>query len=128
MKSHPRKQGTISLCLPSILKHLRDYESLTYKSYCSTVHFHRITSIYQPTSHQISHKTILKYFLKHFKTIRHVTILSDHHQGALFLAKVILRYSQLNSCLQTRCCGSISCCVGMCCGAVARCASCAMHT
>ena len=28
-----------------------------------------------------------------------------------------------NSYLQTRCCGSISCCVGMCCGAVARCAS-----
>jgi len=34
--------------------------------------------------------------------------LSDHHQGALFLAKVILRYSQFNSYLQTRCCGSIS--------------------
>ena len=28
-----------------------------------------------------------------FKTLRHVSILSDHHQGALFLAKVILRYS-----------------------------------
>jgi len=41
----------------------------------------------------------------------------------LFLAKVILQYSQFNSYLQTRCCGSISCCVGMCCGAVARCAS-----
>ena len=46
----------------------------------------------------------------------------DHHQGALFLAKVMLQYSQFNSCLQTRCCDSISCCVGMCCGAVARCA------
>jgi len=90
----------------------------TYKSYCSTVHFPRISSIYQPTNaHIISHKTPLK----HFKTLRHVSILSDHHQGALFLAKVILRYSQFNSHLQTRCCGSISCCVGMCCGAVARC-------
>ena len=46
-----------------------------------------------------------------------------YHQGALFLSKVILQYSQFNSYLQTRCCGSISYCVGMCCGAVARCAS-----
>ena len=61
--------------------------------------------------------------INHFKTLRHVLILSDHHQGALFLAKVILQYSQFNSYLQTRCCGSISCCVGMCCGAVARFAS-----
>jgi len=92
-----------------------------YKSYCSTVHFRRITSIYQPpNAHIISHK--------HFKTLRHVSILSDYHQGALFLAKVILQYSQFNSYLQTRCCGSTSCCVGMCCGAVARCASHAMHT
>ena len=91
-----------------------------YKSYCSTVHFRRITSIYQPTNaHIISHKT----HLKHFKTLWHVSILSDHHQGALFLAKVILQYSQFNSYSQMRCCGSISCCVGMCCGAVARCAS-----
>ena len=45
-----------------------------------------ITSIYQPTNaHIISHKTLLK----HFKTLRHVSILSDHHQGALFLAKLI---------------------------------------
>jgi len=52
-----------------------------YKSYCSTVHFCRITSIYQPTNaHIISHKTILK----HFKTLRHVSILPDHHQGAVF--------------------------------------------
>ena len=65
-----------------------------------------ITSIYQPTNaHIISHKT----HLKHLKTLRHVLILSDHHQGALFLAKVILQYSQFNSYLQTRCCGSISC-------------------
>jgi len=34
----------------------------------------------------------------------------------MFLAKVILQYSQFNSFLQTRCCGSMSCCVGMCCG------------
>ena len=80
----------------------------------------RITSIYQPTNaHIISHKTLLK----HFKTLRHVSILSDHHQGALFLVKVIIRYSQFNSYLQTRCCGSISCCVGMYCGAVSSCAS-----
>jgi len=45
--------------------------------------------------------------------------LSDHHQGALSLAKVILQYSQFNSYLQTKRCGSISC-VGMCCGAVAQ--------
>ena len=74
------------------------------------------TSIYQPTNaHKISYKT----HLKHFKTLRHISILSDHHQGALFLAKVILQYSQFNSYLETRCCGSISCCVGMCCVAVA---------
>ena len=79
-----------------------------YESYCSTVHFRRITSIYQPTNaHIISHKTLLR----HFKTHRHVSILSDHHQGALFLAKTILQYSQFNSYLQTRCCGSISYCV-----------------
>jgi len=73
-----------------------------------------VISIYKPTNaHIISHKTLLK----HFKTLRHVSILSDHHQGPLFLAKIILQYSQFNSYLQTRCCGSISCCVGMCCGA-----------
>jgi len=49
-----------------------------------------ITSIYQPTNaHIISHKKILK----HFKTLRHVSILSDHHQGPLFLAKVMLQYT-----------------------------------
>ena len=84
------------------------------------MHFRRITSIYQPkNAHIISHKTLLK----HFKTLRHVSILSDRYQGALFLAKVLLRYSQFNSYLQTRCYGSISCCVGMCCGEEARCAS-----
>ena len=78
------------------------------------------TSIHQPkNAHIILHKALLK----HFKTLRYVSIMSDHHQGALFLAKVILRYSQFNSYLQTRCCGSISYGVGMCCGAVARCAS-----
>jgi len=50
-----------------------------------------VTSIYQPTNaHIISHKTLLK----HFKTLRHISILSDHHQGALFLAIVILQYSK----------------------------------
>jgi len=82
--------------------------------------FKLTTSIYQPTNaHIISYKTLLK----HFKTLRYLSILSDHHQGALFFAKVMLQYSQFNWYLQTRCCGSISCCVGMCCGAVARCAS-----
>ena len=53
-----------------------------------------MTSIYQPTNaHIISHETILK----HFKTLRHVSILSYHNQGALFLAKVIFQYSQLIS-------------------------------
>ena len=67
-----------------------------------------ITSIHQPkNAHIISHKTLLK----HFKTLRHVSILSDHHQGSLFLAKVILQYPQFNSYLQTSCCGSISRCV-----------------
>jgi len=51
-----------------------------------------ITSIYQPTdAHIISHKTLLK----HFKTLRHVSILSDHHHGRLFLAKLF--YSIHNS-------------------------------
>jgi len=58
---------------------------------------YRPNSIYQPTNaHIISHKTLLK----HFKTLRHVSILSDHHQGALVLAKVVLQYSQFNSYLQ----------------------------
>jgi len=49
-------------------------------------------SIYQPTNaYIISHKTLLK----HFKTLRHVSILSDHHQGASFLPK--LYYSIHNS-------------------------------
>jgi NADPH-dependent 7-cyano-7-deazaguanine reductase QueF len=52
------------------------------------------TSIYQPTdAHIISHKTLLKYF----KTFRNVSILSDHHQGTLFLAKVMLQCSEFNS-------------------------------
>ena len=65
-----------------------------------------IISIYQPTNlHIISYKTLLK----HFKIPRHVSILSDHHQGALFLSKFMLQYSQLNSYLQTRCCDSVCC-------------------
>ena len=44
--------------------------STVYKSYCSTVHFRRITKIYKPTNaHIISHKTLSK----HFKTLRHVS-------------------------------------------------------
>ena len=40
--------------------------NILYKSYCSTVHFCRITSIYQATNaHIISHKTLLE----HFKTL-----------------------------------------------------------
>ena len=36
----------------------------------------------------------------------------DHPQGAtLFLAKVILEHSQINSFMLTGCCGSISCSV-----------------
>ena len=52
-----------------------------YKYYCSTVYFRRITSIYQPTNaHLISHKTLLK----HFKTLRHVSILSDRNMSECF--------------------------------------------
>ena len=36
---------------------------------------------------------------------------------------LFLSIAVFNSYLQTRCCGSISCCVGTCCGAVTRCAS-----
>jgi len=47
------------------------------------MHYNDINSQLDATI--ISHKTLLK----HFKTFRHVSILSDyHHQGALFLAKV----------------------------------------
>ena len=53
----------------------------------------------------INQRMHIYFHIKHFKTLRHVSILSDQHQGALFLAKVILRYSQFNSYLQTRCCG-----------------------
>jgi len=56
--------------------------------------FCRITSVYQPTNaHIISHKTLIK----HFKTLRHVSILSDHYKGALFLAKFMFQCSQFNS-------------------------------
>jgi len=80
------------------------------KSYCCTVHFCRITSIINQKLH------LHNFHIKHLKSLRHVSILSDHHQGSLlFLAKVILQYSKFDSFLQTRCCGSMSCCVGMCC-------------
>jgi len=59
----------------------------------------------------INQRMHVSFHVKHFKTLRHVSILSDYHQGALFRAKVILQYSQFNSYLQTRCCGSISCVV-----------------
>jgi len=37
------------------------------------------------------------FHIKHLKSLRHISILSDHHQGALlFLARVILQYSQFN--------------------------------
>jgi len=58
-------------------------------------------SINKPkNAHIISYKIILK----HFKIFRHVSILSDHHQGALFLAKVMLQDSQFNSYLQASIC------------------------
>jgi len=43
--------------------------------------------------------------------------------GLLSHFTILLLYSKFNWYLQTRCCGSISCCVGMCCGAVASCVS-----
>jgi len=37
-------------------------QCIIYKTYCITVHFRRITSIFQPTNaHTISHKTLLKH-------------------------------------------------------------------
>jgi len=48
--------------------------------------FCRFNSVHQPTNaHVISHEILLK----RFETLRHVSILSDHHHGALFLAKVM---------------------------------------
>ena len=80
------------------------------------MHFCRITFIINQQLHL--HNFHIKHFKKHLKSLRHVSILSDHHQGALlFLVKVILQYSQFNSFLQTRCCCSMSCSVGMCCSA-----------
>jgi len=71
----------------------------------------------------INQRMHIQFHIKHFQNIlKHADILSDHHQGALFLVTVMLQYSQFNWYLQTRCYVSISCCVGMCCGAVARCA------
>jgi len=65
----------------------------------------------------ILHKTRLK----HFKTLRHVSILSDHHQGALFLAKILLRYSHSILICKRGVVAAYHVVVGMCCGAVARC-------
>ena len=63
-----------------------------YKSYCSTVNFCRITSIYQPTNaHIISHKTLLN----HFKTHRHVQPCQIIIRELCFLLK--LCYSIHNS-------------------------------
>ena len=81
------------LILYILVNHMAGFvcNNYSFKSHCSTVNFRRIISIYEPTNARIiSHKTNLK----HFKTLRHVSILSDHHHGALFLAKVILQYSQ----------------------------------
>ena len=69
-----------------------------------------VTNIYQPTNaHIISHKT----HLKHSDMFRSCQIIIRELSSLLKLY-----YSQFNWYLQTRCCGSISCCVGMCCGAV----------
>ena len=66
--------------------------SIHYNIRISLSYRRKFPSIYQPTNAQIiSHKTILK----HFKSLRHVSILSDHHQGALPLLK--LYYSIQNS-------------------------------
>jgi len=47
------------MTLPNDTKHVTNW---AYKSYCSTVNFRRITSIYQPTNaHIVSHKTHLKH-------------------------------------------------------------------
>ena len=74
--------------------------------------FRKITSTIKQQMHLYNFH--LKHF-KHLKPLRHVSIFSDHHQGvSSFLAKVIT-YSRFSSFLQTRCCGSISCCVGICC-------------
>jgi len=87
-----------------------NWTSRIFKTYCCTAHCCRITSIINQQLH------LHNFHIKHLKSLRHVSILSDHHQGALlFLSKVILQYSKFNSFLQTRCCGSMSCCVGMCC-------------
>ena len=81
--SRSKQEGTKTNISQALYRKPRNGE---YKAYCSTVHFLRITSIYQPTNaHIISYKARLK----HFKTLRHISILSDHHHGALFLAKVI---------------------------------------
>ena len=97
--------------------------SYTDTNYCLFINLIVAPCIFVESLQFINQRMHILFHIKHFKTLRHVSILSDHHQGPLFLVKVILQYSQFKSYLQTSCCGSISCCVGMCCGAVARCAS-----
>ena len=101
---------------------LNVYYDFIYK-FSSEIYLIVAPCIFVESLQFINQRMHIQFHIKHFKTLRHISILSDHHQGALFLAKVILQYSQFNSYLQTRCCGSVSCCVGMCCGAVARCVS-----
>ena len=67
-----------------------------YKFYCSTVHFLR------KHLNLLNNGCTYNFTLNTFKTLRHVSILSDHHEGALFLAKAMLQCSQFNSYLQTR--------------------------
>jgi len=103
---------------PSPVFVLKSKKNVTYIFHKDLFEFMTISCLFLELNESVYH-----FNLKRFKILRQVSILSDHHQGALVLAKVILQYSQFSSYLQTRCCGSISCCVGMCCGEVARCAS-----
>jgi len=89
----------------------KDYE---LQNRISSLHrtFRKITSTINQQMH------LYNFHLKHFKVLkplRHISIFLDHHQGvSLSLAKFIT-YSRFTSFLTTRCCGSISCCVGICC-------------
>ena len=54
---------------------------------------HAVVSL--PLSTNCTYITFTQNTFKHLKSLRHVSVFSDHHQGAfLFLAKVILQYSQ----------------------------------
>jgi len=94
---------------PSPAQHFNTFQVfLNHKSYCSTVHFRRITSIYQPTNaHIISRKTLFK----HFKILRHVSILSDHHQGWWWSDKIETCWSVLK-CFKSVLCEIICAFVG----------------